>query len=372
VSGFSKQSRCFRRDLSKGLREVNPESTILVSTANARELIGLSRWIIESEPNRYSISVILRRPIVDLRSFIELPLIFVDALVYISAIRKLANKVKFCADTPGLAARISERSGKKIKYVAAMGFELQTKKSNPRLDVAIAPNSRRETRHGAQGLHSISDLRLQAKVDLDSKKYRELLLTTRSIVLPYDPLRYRSRSSGVFAEALTLGILPIVPTGTSMSREITFLNSKILPSPEFIFELKAGKRIDLSQFGQEDLLITFKANNLCALVLEIFDSTFGIRKSAHDFFETNSADSFLIRPSQRTLMSFHSDQTFPVQNNSLTIIVHNLEDRLFGAPYLEGDLHSVLSLTKKISFCRDGDFTIREHAPASIRRVLGI
>lgn len=372
IAAFSKQSRFYRHDLSVALKGMSLGSTILISTANARELIGLNKWINEFKPKKCSIIVILRRPIIDLRSYLELPLVFADALIHISVIKELGHKVRFFADSQGLAARISETSGKDIKYIAAMGFETQTKKRNSLLDVAIAPNSRSETRFGVRDLFSIPDLNSQVKSNLNSTEYRELLLRTRSLVLPYDPLRYRSRSSGVFAEALTLGILPIVPTGTSMSREITFLNSKILSIPKFVVELKARNRIDLSQFGQEDLIITIKARNACSLNLEISDSTFGIRKSVHDFYGLNSADSFLIRPSQPTFISYHSDRVFFEQNDGLILSVYKLEEALFGASYLEGDLKSTLSITRRISFSPKDELAIREHSPTSIRSALEI
>ncbi|MTA26555.1 MAG: hypothetical protein F2559_01615 [Actinobacteria bacterium] len=372
IVSLSKQSRCYRRDLRNGLKGMKLESTILISTANARELIGLSGWIAESDPNRYSISVILRRPIVDLRSFIELPLIFVDALLYISVIQKLANKVKFFADTPGLAARISERSGKEIGCVAAMGFEKQNEKLDSLLDVAVAPNSRIETRYELNGLHNIPDLSSQMKINLDSNKYRELLSRTRSVVLPYDPLRYRSRSSGVFAEALTLGILPVVPTGTSMSRELTNLNSKILPTPKFVTELAFGEAIDIGQFGQEELLVTVKSNFKCSLILEILDGGIRITRSAHDFFESNAVDSFLIRPTNNTILSLKSDRSFIHHRDKFGIAFTQLNETLFGIPYLPGDLPLALSLLKTTIFHSADHSKIKEHSPSSICQSLGI
>jgi hypothetical protein len=49
-------------------------------------------------------------------------------------------------------------------------------------------------------------------------RYIELLHNADIILLPYDPIRYRARSSGVLAEALKLGCPTVVPSGTWMAR----------------------------------------------------------------------------------------------------------------------------------------------------------
>ena len=370
--GHTKQSRCFHRDLTRGLFGIKPFSTILVSTTNARELVGLNKWTQNLPIQGYSISVILRRPLLDLRSLIEVPLIFIDALIYISAIQELANRVRFLADTPGLAARLSKRTAEKIEHIPTLGFEIQIDRPKGPMEFALAPNSRPETRYSVHDLTSIPKLSALTTVNLDSKGYRELLSTTKSIVLPYDPLRYRSRSSGIFAEALTLGILPIVPTGTSMSQEIAKLNSKILPPPELVMELKVGGVIDFRLFEQEYLLITLEGNFCGSIVLEISESNGGIKRSTHDFFESESIDSFLIRPTKQTLMTFKMDRILFPRDHSLNIKVNRIGSSLFGAPYLEGDLLEVLSLIDTISFHSEAEFEIREHSPRSICSVLKI
>jgi hypothetical protein len=372
IVSFSKQSRSFHRDIANGLAEIDHMSTLLISTANARELLGLHRWLKFSATNTQTIQVILRRPILDLRAMIEIPFMFFDALVHIAAILELANKVRFIADTPGLAARISNRTGVTIDEITAMGFEPHLNISTGQLGVAIAPNSRLETRYALQGSASIQDLSNMAQVSLDSNSYRKLLSTTRSLVMPYDPLRYRSRSSGIFAEALTLGILPIVPTGTSMSREIAKLNSKILCRPELVIELEIGTRFDLSEFIETDVVITFKANFSGPIILEISDTEMGVRKSTHDFFELGAQDSFLISPTKLTFLSFKSDKIFGKPSASLSVTVHKVVDRLFGACYLEGNLLNVVSITKAVSFYGSHELMSDSHSPQAVCKALGI
>jgi hypothetical protein len=50
-------------------------------------------------------------------------------------------------------------------------------------------------------------------------EYENLLLNSGVIILPYDPMNYFARSSGILAEALTVGIPVIVPEGSWLSRQ---------------------------------------------------------------------------------------------------------------------------------------------------------
>jgi glycosyltransferase involved in cell wall biosynthesis len=56
---------------------------------------------------------------------------------------------------------------------------------------------------------------------LDSKDYYRMLLFADVVLLPYSPVLYRARTSGIFAEAIAFGIPVIVPEGTWMERQIT-------------------------------------------------------------------------------------------------------------------------------------------------------
>ena len=369
---LSKQSRSFFRDIAEGLADADHLSTILVSTANARELLGLKRWLRLSGNGESRIVVILRRPILDLRSIPEIPLMFFDALIHIALIRNLANRVSFVADTPELAASVNRRTGVSINEVPAMGFDTQTKVSTGPLEIAIAPNFRPETRFSFKDATSLRELGDASRPILDSSSYRQLLSTTRSLVLPYDPLRYRLRSSGIFTEALTLGILPIVPTGTSMSREITKLNSSILQKFEHRLELKVGDKLDLSQFGQENFLFTLESSSSGSLVLEFSDSLSRVKKQTCDFYAKGSKDSFFFQSSKQVFFSFKTEKMFFEDERLLSISVNRVPTRLFGASYLEDDLEGIVRLTKEIEFQGSDTALIQLHSPASICRLLEI
>lgn len=55
---------------------------------------------------------------------------------------------------------------------------------------------------------------------LSEEEYRDRLSASDLILLPYDAAAYRNRSSGIFAEAIALGIPVIVPDGTWMSSQM--------------------------------------------------------------------------------------------------------------------------------------------------------
>ena len=369
---YSKQSRYFHRDLVKGLCNIEQGATILFSTTNTRELVGIYQWTRDFPVQEYPISVILRRPLLDLRSYLEVPFILFDAIIYISAVRALRNRARFFADTPGLAARLSNRILQTIRQIPALGFDLEISTPKGPRKIAIAPNSRIETRFSAQYLTSIPELIDRKEINLDSKSYRKLLMTTKTIVLPYDPLRYRTRSSGIFAEALTLGIFTIVPTGTSLSRELSKLNSKVLPTPDYIVDLAVGDQMDLGQFGRDDVIITLSGNFFGTFVLEISEGDGNTKISIHDFFGSDCLDSFIIRPSEQTLMSFKLAHMFLRGEGKLNIRVNKVTNSLFGIPYLEGEVLEAAEISKLVTFSPRYLDLVSEHSPKSICRYLGI
>jgi glycosyltransferase involved in cell wall biosynthesis len=61
---------------------------------------------------------------------------------------------------------------------------------------------------------------------LDSATYRELLLTSDIVLLPYSTVSYAARSSGVFVEAIAAGIPTIYPQDSWMGRQLTSLYKK--------------------------------------------------------------------------------------------------------------------------------------------------
>ncbi len=59
---------------------------------------------------------------------------------------------------------------------------------------------------------------------LPTTEYLSLLRATDVFVLPYRSIHYAASTSGVFAEALSLGKIPVVPEGTWMSQELARLD----------------------------------------------------------------------------------------------------------------------------------------------------
>jgi len=61
------------------------------------------------------------------------------------------------------------------------------------------------------------DLRVEP---LSSRDYREVVLDSDVLLIPYDPFNYYARSSGVFVEAMTAGVPVVVPGGTWMALQL--------------------------------------------------------------------------------------------------------------------------------------------------------
>ena len=55
---------------------------------------------------------------------------------------------------------------------------------------------------------------------LSTEAYKDLLLGSHITLLPYEPIEYSARSSGILAESLAAGIPVIVPAGTWLSRQL--------------------------------------------------------------------------------------------------------------------------------------------------------
>ena len=246
-----------------------------------------------------------------------------------------------------------------------MGFEPENQNIEKTVAVALAPNSRPETILGIDKSSSISELYEGKKSNLNSRQYRDLIASTKSLVLPYDPLRYRARSSGVFAEALTLGILPIVPTGTSMSREISELNGKDFPGPLHTISEKINTKISMNHFAGERFLVEIVTNFTGSVILEVTDRTKSV-KSVHDFFEDGATDSFLIEFDTDTFFCFKTDRLLFNFNRMVTIRLHRISDALNGVPYLQGDLPNALTLASKLRFHKPKKIALRAHIPSLV------
>lgn len=81
--------------------------------------------------------------------------------------------------------------------------------------------SERGARRAAGELRSMQSPAVQiVSRPLESTDYRELVLAADLLLLPYCPLAYETRSSGIMAEALAAGIPAIVPSGTWLAGQL--------------------------------------------------------------------------------------------------------------------------------------------------------
>jgi hypothetical protein len=192
------------------------------------------------------------------------------------------------------------------------------------------------------------------------------------LILPYDPLRYRSRSSGVFTEALTLGILPIVPTGTSMSREVTELNGGNLQNPLCTLHARNNVKLLMTQFAGQSYMVELTGNFYGSVILEITNHRSNVKKSVHDFFEQGAKDSFVVHFTKETTFCFNSDRFFVNSDCIITLKIFEMTQELYGMAYLEGDLPNVVSLAKDVVFKNINETSIQTHTPSSICNSLGI
>jgi hypothetical protein len=157
-----------------------------------------------------------------------------------------------------------------------------------------------------------------------------------------------------------------------MSREITKLNSTILPKSEYCYNLKVGDRLDLSQFGEENFLMTLEPEVAGSYVLEFSDSASNTMKSTCDFFISDSKDSFFFQSTDQVFFSFSTRKKLLKDERALRISVHKIPSRLFGACYFENGLERALIITKDMEFSGSDNSLIRTHSPASICKSLGI
>jgi glycosyltransferase involved in cell wall biosynthesis len=78
------------------------------------------------------------------------------------------------------------------------------------------------------------------KQPLTSQAYRRLLLSSDLLLLPYDPVNYYARSSGILVESLAAGIPVIVPSGCWLARQFQdFYNKHLLNAQKEMTILEA-------------------------------------------------------------------------------------------------------------------------------------
>lgn len=81
------------------------------------------------------------------------------------------------------------------------------------------------------------------KKHLSRDEYIKCLETCDLVLLPYDPISYRARTSGIFVEAIFAGKIPVVKAGSWLARELTSFNLEELivnwENPHFFADLSS-------------------------------------------------------------------------------------------------------------------------------------
>lgn len=104
---------------------------------------------------------------------------------------------------------------------------------------------------------------------LSPDEYYQLLGQSSVLVIPYDPVRYSKRSSGVYAEAAAAGIPTVVPNGSWMAQEqgpaegeaftsafdMCVATEKIFRNPDFYQEKAAQKAVTWRNFHNPSSLV---------------------------------------------------------------------------------------------------------------------
>lgn len=110
--------------------------------------------------------------------------------------------------------------------------------SNPSIATErIVKRASREISH--MGLDNV----VQVYQPLSEENYREQLLNSDLILLPYDSYAYARRSSGIFVEAMALGIPTIIPKGSWMETQVKNNEKEDMPCVLFEDAEDLGKKL---------------------------------------------------------------------------------------------------------------------------------
>lgn len=120
------------------------------------------------------------------------------------------------AETFGFFGGLREEKGARL--LAPAFAEFSTRYPEARL-IVQAPAGQSDD-SAVRALQAVPGVTLIRSAFAGRARYFAALRRARWIVLPYDPAPYRMRTSGVFIEAIGLGIPVIVPAGTWMEDEL--------------------------------------------------------------------------------------------------------------------------------------------------------
>jgi hypothetical protein len=228
----SAQSLSFYGDLINLKINFRSSDTLIFTSLNVRELKGLLCFLherISKDLDVPKVNVILRTSLIESVGLFDLPFTIKNIFDAVKVLRVAGLKIKFFVDTLQLRDEYASLLGEAPTYVPVPGLPGKYR-STPKTFFSIIPsNSRPETRDSFEDLNWLEKSGIVHLIpsSIDSDAYSRLLASSQYLVLPYVPLHYQSRSSGVFAEGLSIDSKPIVPTGTWMSQEIASQESNL-------------------------------------------------------------------------------------------------------------------------------------------------
>jgi len=265
--------RCYQdlRALSTDL--LGSDDLILVHTIRQNHLYGFARWLVELPGERRPKCTVLHT----VESFSEDTALTPQAALYRRAFALLeslpAGAVSLAAPIPPACEELRRLTALPVhlhpipfpgRHVGAVSMSRPARTTSsagrPSLNFAFAGEARREK--GFHHLRAAMPIVLRERPDvrfsvhtggrtlpwwrgsrtrfrlwrlgshvashfgaMDEDAYRAFLQNADAIVLPYDPVRYRARGSGVFYEALALGKPTVLPAKTWMADEANRLNA---------------------------------------------------------------------------------------------------------------------------------------------------
>jgi glycosyltransferase involved in cell wall biosynthesis len=319
---FAELYRTTTRALARDLNEIDSDdlraNTIAVEhTASVLRLGGLAEW--------YGSLAIRRRPKLFVQFQVPLEATVQPRSEWPAGIRLArdaaaaltsAGTVRFAANSDLLASRLSEQLDRPCAVMPVpvrwprhaigppdpgivFGFfgGLRAEKGADILAAAVRTfaESYPDARFIIQAPPEESDAEIVAtlsrlpRVELIPKSFTRKDAYFRSlgragwILLPYDPERYAIRTSGIFLEALGLGIPVVVTAGTWMARELQSSGARGVVMPAYTApalhdcleqaraRMLAGR--DEARIGDRPLIAEHSAATFCASIVRLMESS---------------------------------------------------------------------------------------------------
>jgi len=334
----SRQSKYFYEDLCAANIDFQPNDNLIFTSLNIRELDGLMAFMDERTSNGTPlprISVILRNQTFESIGLIDWPLVIIHSLKAMNTLKRAQGKIIFYADTVQLTRYYSTFLKDPPTYLTAPGLSEKYGLLSKNSIFVVPSNSRIETRNQGENLaalrtnNSIHFLPSQ----LSSNEYATALARAAYLILPYVPDYYRFRSSGIFAEALSVNTRPIIPTGTWMSQEISNLRNE---ASDVHYSKVVTKRFSeqISIAPLQPVLIKLKAEEKKSAVRVTIDKKY----SHHEFCEERNTDEFIYFIGS----SGNINLNIAVNSTSLVLSIHEIPDSAFGFAYFPGQLINLI------------------------------